>query len=65
MKINSDISKKKLEAYSFLHNTTTQILTISSVNLTPAKITTRRLPTDTVSSQAAMIQDFIEGGDWE
>ena len=40
-------------------------LTISSVSLTPAKITTKRFPKDTVNNQAAMIQDFIEGGDWK
>ena len=38
---------------------------MSSVSFTPANITTRRLPKETVSNQAAMIHDFIEGGDCE
>ena len=38
---------------------------MSSVSLTPAKITTNKLPTETVNSQAAIIHDFMEGGDYK
>ena len=38
---------------------------MSSVSFTPANITTKRFPIETVSNQAAMIHDFIDGGDWK
>ena len=36
---------------------------MSSVNFAPARMTTMRFPNETVNNQAAIIQDFMLGGD--